>query len=121
MKQAIIDVIIPAFNEEESVGLVLRDIPKELVREIIVCNNASTDRTPEVAAANGATVLDEPKKGYGSACLRGIAHIKAKPVNDQPDIVVFLDADYSDHPEEIPMLLAPIIEEDLHSFYTTNP
>ena len=86
---AIIDVIIPAYNEEQSIANVLRDIPKTFVREIIVCNNASSDSTKSVALANGATVVDQPLKGYGNACLKGIAHIKAKPLEEQPDIVVF--------------------------------
>ena len=110
---AIIDVIIPAYNEQDSIGNVLRDIPKELVREIIVCNNASTDNTKSVALENGATVVDQPLKGYGNACLKGIAHIKAKSSNEQPDIVVFLDGDYSDHPEEMTKLVAPIIKKDM--------
>ena len=110
---AIIDVIIPAYNEQDSIGSVLRDIPKTLVREIIVCNNNSTDNTKRVALENGATVVDQPLKGYGNACLKGIAHIKAKPSQEQPDIVVFLDGDYSDHPEEMTKLVAPIIAEDM--------
>lgn len=110
---AIIDVIIPAYNEQDSIGNVLRDIPKTLVREVIVCNNNSTDNTKKVALENGATVVDQPLKGYGNACLKGIAHIKAKPMQEQPDIVVFLDGDYSDHPEEMTKLVAPIIEKDM--------
>lgn len=109
----IIDVIIPAYNEQDSIGNVLRDIPKDLVREIIVCNNNSTDNTKAVALENGATVVDQPLKGYGNACLKGMAHIKAKPIFDQPDIVVFLDGDYSDHPEEMNKLVAPIIAGDM--------
>lgn len=105
-------MIIPAYNEEQSVGLVLADIPRRLVREIIVCNNASTDRTAEVARRHGATVLDQPRRGYGSACLKGIEYLRRKPVTEQPDIVVFLDADHSDHPEEMPKIVAPILESD---------
>lgn len=108
-----IDVIIPAYNEEESIGNVLQDIPKELVRDIIVCNNASTDKTKAVALANGAIVVDQPEKGYGSACLKGISYIKARPVGEQPDIVVFLDGDYSDHPEEMSQLINPIVEDGM--------
>ncbi len=111
MKKAVIDVIIPAFNEEKSIALVLKDIPKDQVREVIVCNNASTDKTPEVAHANGATVLTEMQKGYGSACLKGIDYLREKSSELQPDIVVFLDGDYSDHPEELPKLVQPIIEK----------
>jgi len=92
-------------------GLVLANIPKGLIREVVVCNNASSDRTGEVALAAGATVLDVPEMGYGNACLRGIAHLKAKAA--QPDIVVFIDADYSDYPEEMPQLIHPIVEEDV--------
>lgn len=106
----IIDVVIPAYNEEASISLVLNDIPDTLVREVIVCNNASTDRTRDMAMQSGATVLDQPKKGYGSACLKGIEYIAQKDV--KPDIVVFLDADYSDHPEEMVDILRPIIEYD---------
>jgi glycosyltransferase involved in cell wall biosynthesis len=113
LKQAVIDVIIPAYNEEKSISLVLQDIPKELVREVIVCNNNSTDRTAEVARKQGATVVDQPRKGYGSACLKGMAYIAAKPREEQPDIIVFLDGDYSDHPEEMPDLVKPILEDDM--------
>lgn len=103
-----IKVIIPAFNEENAVGKVIRDIPGDLVSEIIVVNNASTDQTERTAQAAGATVLNEPYRGYGSACLCGINYLINGPV--KPDIVVFLDADYSDHPEEMPRLIKPIID-----------
>lgn len=109
MKTAIIDVIIPAYNEEKSIGLVLGDIPKELVREVVVCNNNSSDNTAQVAKQAGATVIDAPQKGYGSACLKGIEHIRNNP--KKPDIVVFLDGDYSDHPEEMPQLIEAISKE----------
>lgn len=109
MKKPIIDVIIPAYNEEKSIGLVIADIPDKLVREVIVCNNNSTDQTKMVARRAGATVVDQPQKGYGSACLKGIAHIQGK--SEPPDIVVFLDGDYSDHPEEMPTLIRPIVED----------
>ncbi len=112
-KPPIIDVIIPAYNEEQSIGKVLADIPKAWVREIIVCNNASTDNTVAVATAGGARVLTEMQKGYGSACLKGMAHIEAKPKSEQPDIVVFIDGDYSDHPEELPNVVRPIIEKEM--------
>lgn len=107
----IIDVIIPAYNEESSIGHVVKDIPKDLVRDIIVCNNASTDKTELVAREAGATVIMASKKGYGSACLEGIDYINKK--SDKPEIVVFVDGDYSDHPEEMPNLVDPIIEEDM--------
>lgn len=106
-----IDVIIPAFNESGSIGLVLRDIPKDLVREVIVVNNASTDDTAAVAASAGATVLSETKRGYGAACLKGIAHISQKAADEQPDIVVFLDGDYSDYPGEMRNIVKPIEDQ----------
>lgn len=108
-----IDVIIPAYNEEDSISFVLKEIPASLVREVVVVSNASTDRTDERARAAGATVLREERKGYGAACLRGIAYLSDKSPEDQPDIVVFLDGDYSDYPEEMPTLVAPIIEEGI--------
>lgn len=107
----IIDIIIPAFNEENAVGNVVNDIPKEFVREIIVVNNNSTDETAIKARSAGATVLDEKIKGYGNACLKGINHINQKEI--KPDIVVFLDADYSDYPEEMNNLIAPIINQNI--------
>lgn len=112
MRKRIIDVIIPAYNEATSIAKVIGDIPKDIVREIVVCNNASTDNTPAVAAAAGATVVTENRPGYGSACLKGIAHLQAKPSQEQPDIVVFLDGDYSDHPEELPKVVQPILDGD---------
>ncbi|NUQ26513.1 MAG: glycosyltransferase family 2 protein [Saprospiraceae bacterium] len=111
MKKPVIDVIIPAHNEERSIGLVLSAIPEGLVREVVVCNNASTDRTVQVAKAAGATVLNEPRMGYGSACQTAINYLKQKPADQQPDIVVFMDADYSDHPEEMHRLVQPIIDD----------
>ncbi len=103
-----IKVIIPAFNEENGVGQVIREIPNELINEIVVVNNASTDETERIAKEAGATVLREPIPGYGRACLKGIDYLKTS--NPQPDIVVFLDADHSDYPEEIAMLIKPILE-----------
>lgn len=102
----IVDVIIPAYNEGNSIENVLRDIPKELVREVVVVNNNSTDNTRIRAEQGGATVLDQTNQGYGFACLKGIEYLKNKP--QPPDIVVFLDADYSDYPNEMPRLVAPI-------------
>lgn len=104
----IIKVIIPAYNEENGVGQVIQEIPKDLVHEIIVVNNASTDETERVATLAGATVLKEPIPGYGRACLKGIEYIKQS--NPSPDIIVFLDADHSDYPEEMRELIKPIIE-----------
>jgi glycosyltransferase involved in cell wall biosynthesis len=107
----IIDVIIPAFNEENSVGNVVNDIPKGLVREIIVVNNNSTDKTAINATNAGATVLEETNMGYGNACLKGMAHIAKKEI--KPNIVVFLDADYSDYPEEMVDVIAPILNKNM--------
>lgn len=98
-------VIIPAFNEARAIGHVVTDIPDELVDEIVVVNNASTDETERNARASGATVLREARKGYGWACLRGIEYVRSL----QPDVVVFLDGDYSDHPNEMPRLVEPIL------------
>ena len=106
-----IDVVIPAFNEQESIVHILKDMPMDWVREVVVVNNNSTDDTVKRASGNGATVLDEPRQGYGSACLRGIDYLKNK--TDQPDIIVFMDADYSDHPEELPFVVQPIIERNM--------
>lgn len=102
-------VIIPAFNEQNSVGKVIRDIPRSQVREIIVVNNASTDATEKAARNQGATVLTECRKGYGFACLKGMAYLGQKRL-DPSDIIVFLDADYSDYPEEMGKLIKPITE-----------
>lgn len=106
----LIDVIIPAYNESASIGKVIGDIPRELVRDIIVCNNNSTDATASVAAGAGAIVVDQLLRGYGNACLAGMAYIKARPVAMQPDIIVFIDGDYSDYPQEMKALLSPIID-----------
>jgi len=105
-----VDVIIPAYNEQDSIGKVINDIPQELVREVVVCNNNSKDKTKEVAIAAGATVVDAPHKGYGSACLAGMAYIAKK--DSLPEVVVFLDGDYSDHPEELPLLTDCLRETD---------
>lgn len=112
IKQYAIDVIIPAYNEATSIGHVLDDIPMDWVREVIVCNNASTDQTAEVAVRKGATVVHQPEKGYGNACLKAMSYIAKKEEAQKPDIVVFMDADYSDHPEELPLLIQPIIDDD---------
>ena len=106
----VIDVIIPAYNEERSIGKVIREIPRDLVREIIVCDNNSTDATGLYASEAGATVVNQPIRGYGNACLSAIAHIRKKPGDIHPDIVVFMDADYSDFPSEINSLIDPIIK-----------
>lgn len=107
MSQAIIDVIIPAFNEEKSIPKVIHDIPK-FVRHVVVANNNSTDQTAAVAEKTGAVVVFEGQKGYGKACLTAMDWIKNQEI--QPDIVVFLDGDYSDYPEEMTGLVQPILE-----------
>ncbi len=99
-----VSVIIPVLNEEGAIANVINDIPKSLVQEIIVVDNGCTDRTAEIARKHGAKVVREPQRGYGSACLAGIAAIQTA------DIVVFLDGDYSDDPTEMPSLVQPIQE-----------
>src|SRR5690606_28134127 len=106
----IIKVIIPAFNEENSIAKVIEEIP-DIVDEIIVVNNNSTDATSEIAKKAGATVLSENKKGYGYACLKGLQYISSQPI--KPNIVVFLDGDYSDHPQELLNIIKPVIEQDM--------
>ncbi len=106
----VVKVIIPAFNEENGVGQVIAEIPKHLVSEIIVVNNASTDKTVHVATSAGATVLHESISGYGRACLKGIDYLKSS--DSKPDIVVFLDADHSDHPEEMEQIIRPILDQE---------
>jgi glycosyltransferase involved in cell wall biosynthesis len=120
-------VIIPALDEERSLGAVVTELPRGRadgpegdeadspapgpayrVREIVVVDNGSTDRTAEVARAAGATVITEPRRGYGAACLAGLAHLRAVP----PDVVAFLDADYSDDPRQLPEILAPLLAGD---------
>ena len=110
MKKPIIKVIIPAVNEEESIAKVIAEIP-ELITEIIVVNNGSTDATAKVASNAGAIVLNEPNKGYGNACLKGLNYIATN--TPKPDIVVFLDGDYSDYPEEMTAILKPILNEKI--------
>jgi glycosyltransferase involved in cell wall biosynthesis len=97
-------VIIPTHNEAQAIGRVLADLPSDLVTEVIVVDSNSTDGTPDLARKMGAQVIEEPRRGYGRACLTGIANAQ------NPDVVVFLDGDYSDRPAELPILLAPIIE-----------
>lgn len=101
-----VDVIIPAFNEQNSIGSVIEDIPKDLVREIIVIDNNSSDETSINAKNAGATVLKQPLQGYGNACLKGIEFTKNKET--PPDVIVFIDADYSDFPQEMNLLLNKI-------------
>jgi glycosyltransferase involved in cell wall biosynthesis len=96
-----IAVLIPVLNEETTLLRVLADLPKGLVEEVVVVDNGSSDQTPAVARAAGATVLYESRRGYGWACLAGIEYLKTK----SPDILVFLDGDYSDHPDELPAVV----------------
>ena len=99
-----VSVIIPTHNEAQSIGRVLADLPSGMVTEVLVVDSNSTDGTPEIASKMGARVLQEPRRGYGRACLAGLAGACS------PDVVVFLDGDYSDRPDELPLLLAPIME-----------
>ncbi len=101
-----IQVIIPAFNEAQSIAKVVQAIPS-MVSEVIVINNNSSDETASEAKRAGATVLTENRPGYGFACLKGMEYIAQK--NEPPDIVVFLDGDFSDYPEDLPQIVAPII------------
>ncbi|TDD95539.1 glycosyltransferase family 2 protein [Flavobacterium cellulosilyticum] len=106
----IIKVIIPAYNEEKAIANVIREIPK-IVSEIIIVNNNSTDNTAIIAFENGATVLFENRKGYGFACLKGMEYISRQII--KPDIIVFLDGDYSDFPEELTKIIAPILDQNV--------
>jgi len=99
-----VSVIIPTRNEAQAIGRVLGDLPADFATEVIVVDNNSTDGTPEIASRMGARVISEARRGYGRACLTGLACASA------PDVVVFLDGDYSDRPAELPLLLAPIAE-----------
>jgi glycosyltransferase involved in cell wall biosynthesis len=99
-----VSVIIPTHNEAQAIERVLADLPSDLTTEVIVVDSNSNDGTPEIAARMGARVVQEPRRGYGRACLTGLA------TANSPDVVVFLDGDYSDRPSELPILLAPITE-----------
>lgn len=103
-----ISVIIPVFNEQDAIEKVIGDIPKGMVTEVLVVDNGSTDETARLAANMGAKIIPESRKGYGWACLAGMAAV------DRPDIVVFLDGDYSDHPNEMTELVAPILTKRAH-------
>jgi len=102
--QVRVSVIIPTHNEAQAIGRVLRDLPSDLVTEVLVVDSNSIDGTPEIARKMGACVVREGRRGYGRACLTGLASANS------PDVVVFLDGDYSDRPSELPILLAPIID-----------
>ncbi|MEO5789130.1 glycosyltransferase family 2 protein [Gelidibacter sp.] len=105
-----IKVIIPAYNEADSIALVINDIPS-IVNEVIVVNNNSTDKTAEVAQKAGATVLFQPQMGYGNACLKGMEYVAS--LSQKPDIIVFMDGDYSDYPDELTKIVKPIIKDNL--------
>ena len=105
-----IKVIIPAFNEADSIAKVIEEIPS-IVSEIIVVSNNSTDKTEEIAAKAGATVLSETRMGYGYACLKGLDYVAKQ--SKTPNIIVFIDGDYSDYPEELTKLVQPIIDDDV--------
>jgi len=105
-----IKVIIPAYNEADSIAHVVNELPKS-VSEVIVVNNNSSDNTVKNAETAGATVITELRKGYGYACLKGLEYIASK--SKQPDIIVFIDGDYSDYPEELDNVVAPILEDDI--------
>jgi glycosyltransferase involved in cell wall biosynthesis len=102
--QVRVSVVIPTHNEAQSIARVLADLPADIVTEVLVVDSNSTDGTPEIASKMGARVLQEPRRGYGRACLTGLAGANS------PDVVVFLDGDYSDRPAELPLLLAPLAE-----------
>lgn len=104
--QPAVDVIIPALDEAKSIGLVLAALPQDHIRRVVVADNGSTDGTADLARAGGAEVVTAARRGYGSACLSGLAHLRA---TGPPEVVVFLDGDYSDHPEELPALVEPIL------------
>ena len=99
-----VSVIIPTHNEAQAIGRVLADLPRDIVSEVLVVDSNSSDGTPGIAARWGARVIPESRRGYGRACLTGLAHANS------PDVVVFLDGDYSDRPDELPLLVAPIAE-----------
>jgi glycosyltransferase involved in cell wall biosynthesis len=103
-----IDVLIPAYNEEATIGKVVKEFSQNFIRKIVVVDNASRDKTAEIASKNGATTVFQPQKGYGSACLAGIEFLKNEA--EPPEILVFVDADGSDDPEDLAKILAPILE-----------
>lgn len=108
--RAPVAVVIPAFNEEASVARVIGDLPAEWHERVVVADNNSTDDTAVVARQAGATVVPALRQGYGSACLAALAYLSALPAEQQPQIVAFIDADYSDHPEQLPLLAGPILD-----------
>lgn len=107
----IVDVIIPVYNEEDSIGKVISEIPDTMVRHVVVCNNGSKDGTAAVAESHGAIVVHQPEKGYGNACLKGMEYIANLEI--KPDVIVFLDGDYSDYPSEMVDLIKPIVADNV--------
>lgn len=107
--RADVAVVIPAWNEEGSIGRVIADLPPRWYRRVVVADNNSTDRTADIARQAGAVVVPAPRQGYGSACLAALAYLNALPAGEQPRVVAFIDADYSDHPEQLPDLVCPIL------------
>lgn len=106
-------LIMPALNEELGIAAVLNGLPLSLFAEIVVVDNGSTDRTAEIASKFGANVIVEPRKGYGSACLAAISYLTKKPESEKLDLIVFLDADYSDDPADISTILEPFKQEEV--------
>ncbi|MBK8955981.1 MAG: glycosyltransferase family 2 protein [Saprospiraceae bacterium] len=108
-----IDVIIPALNEEKSIGLVLQHLTRNLLRTIYVVDNGSTDRTGQIAALHGAIVLVQPRRGYGSACLKALEYISNLPESQKPDVIAFLDADFSDDPQDLIRMINKLKDNEL--------
>jgi glycosyltransferase involved in cell wall biosynthesis len=106
-------VMIPALNEAAAIGRVIAEIDTQIVTKIIVADNGSTDQTAAIARLAGATVVSAPQRGYGNACLAAMAYAKQKPPAEQPDVVVFLDADFSDYPSELAAVIAPILTKNM--------
>ncbi|MEZ5009230.1 MAG: glycosyltransferase family 2 protein [Chitinophagales bacterium] len=106
-------VIIPAFDEERSIDKVINHLPKKTIHEVIVVNNNSKDNTVEVAQNAGATVLNEQEQGYGAACLKGIAYVNDKVIDKANSIIVFIDGDFSDYPEQLPKVIEPILKDEV--------
>ena len=111
--RVVVDLIIPAFNEEGAIGGVVDAVPRERIREIVVCDNNSADATAAIAAARGATVVPAPRPGYGSACLAGLAYLARRPPADRPDVVAFCDGDGSDYPGQLARVLGPLADGEV--------
>lgn len=106
-------MLIPAWNEEKSLPLVINGLPANWIKKVVVCDNGSTDQTAEVAKEAGAVVIHQPERGYGNACLAGMRYLNQLPSSEQPEIVVFIDGDFSDYPEELPKVVAPILKDEM--------